>query len=66
MVIILLYVDDTGIRSNCPQLVQEGHADVRATWRDKLLYTLFCAIGKIGVTSCQACCASDNERNVLF
>ena len=30
VVIILLYVDNTGIRSNCPQLVENFHADVRA------------------------------------
>jgi hypothetical protein len=30
VVIILLYVDNTGIRSNCPQLVEKFHADVRA------------------------------------
>lgn len=66
MVIIVLYVDNTGIRSNCAQLVEKGDADVRATWQDRLLYTLFCALGKIGATSCLACCTSDNERNVLF
>jgi hypothetical protein len=30
VVIILLYVDNTVIRSNCPQLVEKFHADVRA------------------------------------
>jgi hypothetical protein len=29
-VISLLYVDNTGIRSNCPQLIEKFHADVRA------------------------------------
>ena len=30
VVIILLYVDNTDIRSNCPQLVEKFHADARA------------------------------------
>jgi hypothetical protein len=66
VVIILLYVDNTRIRSNCLQLVEKLHADVRATRQDRLSNTLFFALGRIGATSLTASCASDNERNVLF
>jgi hypothetical protein len=38
-VIILLYVDNTGIRSNCPQLVEKFHADVRANDKIDLNFT---------------------------
>jgi hypothetical protein len=39
VVIILLYVDNTGIRSNCPQLVEKFHADVRANGKIDLNFT---------------------------
>ncbi len=37
--IILLYVDNTGIRSNCPQLVEKFHTDVRANGKIDLHFT---------------------------
>ncbi len=37
--IILLYVDNTGIRSNCPQLVEKFHVDVRANDKIDLHFT---------------------------
>ena len=39
VVIILLYVDNTGVRSNCPTLVQQFHADVRTEGRIDLNFT---------------------------
>ncbi len=39
VVIISLYVDNTGIRSNCPQLVEQFHADVRANGKIDLNFT---------------------------
>ncbi len=39
VVIILLYVDSTGIRSNCPQLVEKFHEDVRANGKIDLHFT---------------------------
>ena len=39
VVIILLYVDNTGVRSNCPILVQQFHADVRTEGRIDLNFT---------------------------
>jgi hypothetical protein len=39
VVIILLYVDNTGMRSNCPQLVEKFHADVRANGKIDLHFT---------------------------
>ena len=45
--IILFYVDNTGIRSNCPQLVKKFHADVRANGKIDLNFTgdLSCFLG---------------------
>ncbi len=37
--IILLYVDNTDIRSNCPQLVEKFHVDVRANGKIDLNFT---------------------------
>ncbi len=37
--IILLYVDNTGIRSNCPQLVEKFHVDVRVNGKIDLKLT---------------------------
>jgi hypothetical protein len=39
VVIIFLYVDNTGIRSNCPQLVEKFHTDVRANDKIDLHFT---------------------------
>jgi hypothetical protein len=39
VVIILPYVDKTGIRLNCPQLVEKFHADVRASGKIGLNFT---------------------------
>jgi hypothetical protein len=39
VVIILLYVDNTGVSSNCPTLVQQFHADVRTEGRIGLNFT---------------------------
>jgi hypothetical protein len=39
VVIILLYVNNTGIRSNCPQLVEKFHTDVRANGKIDLNFT---------------------------
>ena len=39
VVIILLYVDNTGVSSNCPTLVQQFHADVRTEGRIDLNFT---------------------------
>ncbi len=39
VVIILLYVDNTGVRSNCPTLVQQFHTDVRKEGRIDLNFT---------------------------
>jgi hypothetical protein len=39
VVIILLYVDNTGARSNCPTLVQQFHADKRTEGRIDLNFT---------------------------
>jgi hypothetical protein len=36
---ILLYVDNTGVRSNCPTLVQQFHANVRTEGRIDLNFT---------------------------
>ncbi len=41
VVIILLYVDNTGIRSNCPHLVKKFHADARANGKRLALYGCF-------------------------
>jgi hypothetical protein len=47
VVIRLLYVDNTGIRSNCPQLVEKFHSDVRANGKIDLNCTddLSCFLG---------------------
>ncbi len=39
VVIILFYVDNTGIRSNCPQLVEKFHEDVRGNGKIDLHFT---------------------------
>jgi hypothetical protein len=39
VVIILLYVDNTGIRSNCPQLAEKFHEDVRTNGKIDLNFT---------------------------
>jgi hypothetical protein len=39
VVIILLYVENTGVRSNCQTLVQQFHADVRTEGRIDLNFT---------------------------
>ena len=39
VVIILLHVDNTDIRSNCPQLVEKFHEDVRAHDKTDLNFT---------------------------
>ncbi len=36
---LFLYVDNTDIRSNCPQLVEKFHADVRANGKIDLNFT---------------------------
>jgi hypothetical protein len=38
VVIILLHVDNTDIRSNCPQLVEKFHEDVRANGKIDLKF----------------------------
>ena len=39
VVIVLLYVDNTGVRSNAPTLVQKFHEDVRKEGRIDLNFT---------------------------